>query len=62
MTALQSEVADLVTRQRLARGVAAEARHQLDPYDGVFSRMACTHPETCSCPEDYPGWTPGGAR
>jgi hypothetical protein len=59
---LQPEVADLVTRQRLARGVAAEFRHQLDPYDNVFAWMACQHPEACSCPADYPGWKPGGAR
>ena len=63
MTALQPEVADLVTRQRIARGVAAEARHQFDTAaDAVFARMACEHPEACSCDADYPGWKPGGAR
>jgi hypothetical protein len=24
----------------------------LDP----FARMACEHPEACSCPADYPQW------
>jgi hypothetical protein len=62
MTALQPEVADLVARQRLAAGIAAEARHQMDPANDVFARMACEHPEACSCPEDYPDWTPGGTR
>ncbi|NUQ95333.1 MAG: hypothetical protein HOY79_01785 [Streptomyces sp.] len=62
MTALQPEVAALVARQRLAAGIAAEARHQLDPYDAVFERMACEHPEACSCAADYPEWTPGGTR
>jgi hypothetical protein len=63
MIIVQPEIADLVARQRLAAGIAAEARHQMDANaDAVFARMACEHPEACSCPEDYPGWTPGGAR
>ncbi|WP_318205329.1 hypothetical protein [Streptomyces sp. SCL15-4] len=64
MTALQPEITALVARQReqrLAEGVAAEARHQVDDTDPVFARLACDHPEACSCEADYPGWTPGGA-
>ncbi|WP_031096275.1 MULTISPECIES: hypothetical protein [unclassified Streptomyces] len=63
MTALQPEITALVTRQqRLAEGVAAEARHQMDPVDTAFAALACAHPDKCACPEDYPGWTPGGAQ
>ncbi|MEU3529403.1 hypothetical protein AB0E62_37120 [Streptomyces sp. NPDC038707] len=65
MTALQPEITALVARQReqrLAEGVAAEARHQLDPADAAFAALACDHPETCSCDRDYPGWAPGGVR
>lgn len=59
---LRSLVALLVERQRLAAGIAAEARHQLDKRaDLAFGLMACEHPEACSCPADYPDWTPGGA-
>lgn len=42
-------------------GRAAEQRHLVDPADNAFARMACEHPEACSCPEDYPNWRPGGA-
>lgn len=52
----------LVTRQRLAAGIAAEARHQLDNSDTAFARLACEHPDRCSCTSDYPDWAPGGAR
>ncbi|MET9012266.1 hypothetical protein ABZX74_15310 [Streptomyces olivaceoviridis] len=63
MTALQPEITALVARQqRLVEGIAAEARHQVDETDDAFARLACDHPEKCSCPEDYPGWTPGGTR
>jgi hypothetical protein len=24
-----------------------------------FRELACTHPEACSCEDDYPGWRPG---
>ncbi|WP_199572673.1 hypothetical protein [Streptomyces murinus] len=45
MTALQPE--------RLAAGIAAEARHLMDPAEGpieqAFMQMACDHPETCVC-------------
>jgi hypothetical protein len=44
--------------QRLAAGVAAEQRHQLDPADRAFADLACACPAGCSCPADYPGWTP----
>ncbi|MDX2527984.1 hypothetical protein [Streptomyces europaeiscabiei] len=44
--------------QRLAAGVAAEQRHQLDPADRAFADLACACPNGCSCPADYPGWTP----
>ncbi|MEU9670338.1 hypothetical protein AB0E25_33150 [Streptomyces bobili] len=33
-------VTDIVHRQRLAAGVAAEARHLLDPADSVFADLA----------------------
>ncbi|WP_225811266.1 hypothetical protein [Streptomyces spinosus] len=63
MTAVQSEITALVARQqRLADGIAAEARHQMDTVDAAFARLACDHPDKCACPEDYPGWTPGGTR
>ena len=44
--------------QRLAAGVAAEFRHQLDPADAAFAALACACPAGCSCVDDYPGWTP----
>ncbi|MEV0015388.1 hypothetical protein [Streptomyces tendae] len=64
MTALQPEVAALVTRQseqRLAEGIAAEARHQMDPaeapFETAFAQMACDHPEKCTCePAGIPGF------
>lgn len=65
MTALQPEITALVARQReqrLAEGVAAEARHQVDDSDAAFAQLACDHPEKCACDADYPGWTPGGTR
>ncbi|MEU1273065.1 hypothetical protein [Streptomyces sp. NPDC005799] len=62
VTRLQRDLRDLAARQRLAAGTAAEARHQLDPADTAFAALACEHPEKCSCPADYPAWTPGGAR
>ena len=66
MSILQPEVADLVTRQRLARGIAAEARHLMDPaetaVETAFNLLCCAHPETCACDKDYPEWTPGGTR
>ncbi|BCM70931.1 hypothetical protein EASAB2608_06265 [Streptomyces sp. EAS-AB2608] len=69
MTALQPEITALVARQReqrLADGIAAEARHQMDPAEGpveaAFYRLCCNHPDTCSCDRDYPDWTPGGAQ
>ena len=65
-TRLEADLRKLVARQReqrLAAGVAAEARHLLDEsVDFRFTQMACDHPEACSCPEDYPGWTPGGVQ
>lgn len=35
--------------------------HQPEPFEAEFARLACEHPEACSCPADYPTWTPGGA-
>ncbi|MET8694788.1 hypothetical protein ABZV65_19845 [Streptomyces bauhiniae] len=58
---LVDDLRALVARQRaqrLAAGVAAEARHLMDD-DAPWSRLACDHPEHCSCDADYPGWTPG---
>ncbi|MFJ7999047.1 hypothetical protein ACIQ7D_18130 [Streptomyces sp. NPDC096310] len=42
-------------------GATAEDRHLIDPADRAFARLACEHPDTCSCNADYPDWTPGGA-
>ena len=36
-----------------------EQYHQLDPADRAFAALACACPDGCSCPEDYPNWTPG---
>ena len=66
MSSLMDQVAALVAQQRLADGIAAEARHQMDPaetaVETAFNLLCCAHPETCSCDKDYPGWTLGGAR
>jgi hypothetical protein len=47
-------VALLVERQRLADGIAAEARHQMNPAEGAidtaFARIACECPDPCACP------------
>lgn len=63
-TQLEADLRELVARQRaqrLAAGVAAEVRHLMEN-DAPFARLACEHPETCSRPDDYPGWKPGGTR
>ncbi|MET9517488.1 hypothetical protein [Streptomyces sp. NPDC002994] len=49
-------------RQLIAHPDVAEQEHQLDPADKAFAQLACAHPEKCSTPDDYPGWTPGGTR
>ncbi|MET8826026.1 hypothetical protein ABZX40_13215 [Streptomyces sp. NPDC004610] len=61
MIRVGGEVAYLVARQReqrLAEGIAAEARHRMDPDEGpieaAYAQMACDHPEACICP---PGGT-----
>ncbi|MEV4970627.1 hypothetical protein [Streptomyces scopuliridis] len=54
-----ADVADQTVRQRLARGVAAEARHLIDPFDREFAALASASTARCSCDADYPGWTPG---
>lgn len=56
---LQADMRTLVARQRLAAGIAAEARHLMEN-DAPFARLAADHPDLCSRAEDYPGWTPGG--
>lgn len=43
---------------RLRAGAVAEQRHLLDPADRAFAALACACPDGCSCPADYPGWTP----
>ncbi|WP_406004379.1 hypothetical protein [Streptomyces sp. NBC_00987] len=48
--------------KRLAAGLAAEYRHLTDTSDAAFVALACANPEACSCDDDYPNWTPGGAR
>ncbi|GGM05835.1 hypothetical protein GCM10010099_22500 [Streptomyces cinereus] len=48
-------IADLdVSLAELVRQIVVAS---LDP----FARMACEHPDACSCDDDYPNWTPGGA-
>jgi len=54
--------AHLALKQAAARaGIAAEARHLMDPLDHDFERLPLIHPEACSTESDYPAWTPGGA-
>ena len=55
---LTRDLRDLVARQRaqrIAEGIAAEARHLMDPAEGpietAFAQMACDHPERCTCEE-----------
>lgn len=56
-----AEVAFLALKAKARTdGLAAEDRHLLDPCDHAFTDLACTHPDTCSTPDTYPGWTPGG--
>lgn len=65
LSTLEERIAALVARQRVdasvdrLRWLLAEQTHQLDPADAAFAALACAHPEACSCPEDYPNWTPG---
>ena len=33
-------------------------RHRPEPFEAEFAQLACACPEACSCPADYPGWTP----
>lgn len=58
---LEADLQALAAR-RLAAGVAAEQRHQLDPADGAFAALACNCPGGCSCAEDYPGWNPATTK
>jgi hypothetical protein len=55
-TRLEADMQALVARQRaqrLAAGIAAEARHQMDPAEGpidaAFARLACECPNPCAC-------------
>lgn len=63
---LRDRMAALVDRQRQEaaaerlRLLLAEQSHQVDTADAAFARLACEHPEACSCNDDYPNWTPGG--
>lgn len=54
---LEADMRAFVARQRLAAGIAAEARHQMDPAEGpidaAFQRLACECPDPCGC-EDTP--------
>jgi hypothetical protein len=54
---LEADIQALAAR-RLKAGAAAEQRHLLDPADHAFAALACACPTGCSCPADYPGWTP----
>ncbi|MGW4759584.1 hypothetical protein [Streptomyces chartreusis] len=64
LSRLEADIKALVARRRMQAGVAAEARHQMDPAekntDAAFARLAVEHPETCASAADYPGWTAGG--
>lgn len=55
VTQLQADMRALVARQRLQAGIAAEARHLMDPneasFEAAFAQMACDHPERCACEE-----------
>ncbi|MGQ5576705.1 hypothetical protein [Streptomyces sp. ECR3.8] len=55
VTQLQADMRQLVARQRLQAGIAAEARHLMDPaetaFEKAFAQMACDHPEACTCEE-----------
>lgn len=33
-------------------------QHQPEPFEAEFAQLACACPDACSCPADYPGWTP----
>lgn len=64
---LRDRMAALVERQKRdaaaerLRLLLAEQSHQVDTAaDAAFARLACEHPEACSCNDDYPNWTPGG--
>ncbi|OMI34471.1 hypothetical protein [Streptomyces sparsogenes] len=50
---------DAPTEQVAAGLPLVELRHLLDTAGASFDRLAAEHPETCSCADDYPGWTPG---
>jgi hypothetical protein len=54
LTQLQADMKELVARQQ------ADALR--GPGLDVWMQMACARPDACSCDDDYPGWTPGGAR
>lgn len=54
---LVADIQALAARRELA-GAVAEQRHLLDPADRAFAALACACPTGCSCPADYPGWTP----
>ena len=58
---LEQGIRDLIARQKaqhLAVGVAAEARHLMDPLDHEFEQIPLAHPELI--PEST--WQPGGSR
>jgi hypothetical protein len=61
---MTADLPALVDRQRVnaaadkLRWLLAEQTHQVDPADRAFARLACEHPDACSCPADYPNWTP----
>lgn len=61
VTVVADQIIALKTARNLA-GATAEDRHLLDPCDSAFARLACEHPDRCSCGDDYPTWTPGGQR
>lgn len=50
---LEADVRALVARQRLADGIAAEARHLMDPNEGpieaAFAQLACDCDDPCAC-------------
>lgn len=44
------------TTDRPATGALLEQQHLTDPLDGLFAALACEHPESCSCDDDYSDW------
>ncbi|MFE7954443.1 hypothetical protein [Streptomyces sp. NPDC057413] len=55
LSRLESDIKQLVARQRFQAGIAAEARHVMDPAEAAietaFIQLAAEHPEACAVPK-----------